>query len=439
MTAPPSTAAPSDATTGLVRRVLAGPALNQGAESLTDHVGRLGPLVHEPDPTALINLIEASGLLGRGGAGFPVGRKWRSVAERAAGRGAIVLVNGAEGEPLSHKDRAVMSLRPHLVLDGAELAARAVGADEIVVYVGSEHRAARQAMRRAVGERAAAAARNRRRRAVPVRLAVAPNRYVAGEESAAVNLVNTGDARPVTTPPRPYERGVAGRPTVVQNVESLAQAALIARFGPEWYRSAGRASTPGTALVSLTLPNGRPIVREIELGVTIGELARAAEPGARPDEVQAVLIGGYFGGWVGTGAAWDLPLDPAVLRARGLSIGAGVVALLGSSACPVQATAQIAEYMAAQSAAQCGPCVYGLRSIADAASRIARLEPYTDDLANLERWAGQVRNRGACRHPDGAIGLLVHGLDVFGAEFLLHQRNGRCSRPRVATVSGRVA
>ncbi len=214
-------------------RLLAGPPLDGPAEPLDAHRARLGGLPDGAGVHDLIGTLEASGLLGRGGAGFPVGRKWRALAERKGGP-AVVVVNGAEGEPASFKDRILMANRPHLVVDGAILAADAIGADEIVFYVGAEHEPAVAAMSRAIEER-------RRELSRPIRLVQAPISYVAGEASAAVNFINTGDARPTTTPPRVSERGVGGAPTLVQNVESLAYAALIARFGERWYRSAGRA------------------------------------------------------------------------------------------------------------------------------------------------------------------------------------------------------
>ena len=170
-----------------------------GPESLASHDQRLGPLPALA-PAQLIAELEGSGLLGRGGAGFPVGRKWRSVAQRSSG-GAVVLANGAEGEPLSHKDRSLMAARPQLVIDGALLAAGAVNADDIIIYIGAEHRAADAALRAALGERPTDI-RGR------VRIVQAPVGYVAGEESAAVNFINAGDARPTTTPPRPFEREI---------------------------------------------------------------------------------------------------------------------------------------------------------------------------------------------------------------------------------------
>lgn len=418
-------------------RIFAGPALGGSAESLADHVERLGRRPSARGGAQLLAELDASGLLGRGGAGFPVGRKWRSVAERAQGSGAVVLVNGAEGEPLSHKDRALLLHRPHLVLDGAELAAEAVDADEIVLYVGEAHEAARWSLERAVQERATARAAARRAAPARIRVARAPDRYIAGEESAAVRFVNDGDARPFTTPPRPYERGIGGRPTLVQNVESLAHAALIARYGADWFREAGRAETRGTMLVTVTPPGsgGAPRVHEVELGTTIGDVARLAGLRAALG-IQAVLLGGYFGRWLPAETALDMPLDPAALRPSGISVGAGVVAFLSSHTCPVTATARIAEYMALQSAAQCGPCVYGLRSIADAMARLSKGKARADDLSNLDRWAGQVRNRGACRHPDGAVGLLVSAFDTFGDELLRHERSRACSFAGAGSLAG---
>ena len=232
-------------------RLLAGPSFDAGPEAYGAHVARLGEPPYGFAGARLIESLERSGLLGRGGAGFPVGRKWRAVAERAR-RGAVVIANGAEGEPRSAKDRALLGLRPHLVIDGAILAALSIGANLVQVYVGTEHRSAVAAMRRALAERP-------RVRGVALELVEAPTGYVSGESSAVVRYLNEYDARPMATPPRPHERGVAGRPTLIQNVESLAYAALIARYGADWYREAGRGETPGTALVTVTGPVAEPL------------------------------------------------------------------------------------------------------------------------------------------------------------------------------------
>jgi NADH:ubiquinone oxidoreductase subunit F (NADH-binding) len=400
-------------------RLLAGPPIPGGPESHHEHVARLGGLPVEAASRDLIPSLVASGLLGRGGAGFPVGRKWRAMADRPVGK-AVVVANGAEGEPASFKDRVLMAGRPHLVIDGAILAAEAVGADEIVLYIGREHEAAVDAMRRALAER-------KREIRVPARIVQAPIGYVSGEATAAVNFINRKDARPTTTPPRVSERGVRGRPTLVQNVESLAYAALIARFGEGWYRSAGRFESRGTGLVTISGAARDAGVREIELGTTVGEVAAAA--GARLEWTGAVVLGGYFGTWASAADAWGLPLDPVVMRSAGLSFGCGIVGLLPVESCGVSATAQIIAYLAKESAAQCGPCLYGLRALAEATERVAIGRAEDFDLDRIERLTVQTAGRGACHHPDGAVQLLASALDVFGDDFGRHARTGRCSVP----------
>jgi NADH:ubiquinone oxidoreductase subunit F (NADH-binding) len=386
-------------------RLLAGPDLRGGAESLHDHRGRLGP---EPAPgQSLIDTLGRSGLLGRGGAAFPVGVKWRSVAERSRGS-AVVLANGAEGEPLSWKDRLLLASRPHLVLDGAFLAAAAVGAEQVVLYVGEQHRGL-GAIARALEERPAAERRL-------ARIVSAPSRYVAGEESAAVHFLQSGVATPTTVPPRPFERGVNGQPTLVQNVETLAHVALIARYGDAWFREAGAGG--GTLLVSSSGAVASAGVVEAGAGTTIGELVTVA--GGLSEAARAVLVGGYFGSWIEADQAWGLPLDAAWLRSRGWSLGCGVISVLPARACGVCETARIMRYLAAESAAQCGPCFFGLRSLADACTRVARGEGGHEDLERLHRWSSEVRGRGACRHPDGAVTLLRSALQVFSYDFQHH-------------------
>lgn len=399
-----------------VPRLLAGPPLDGRPEPLHAHEARLGPLPRGAEAAGIIPTLEASGLLGRGGAGFPVGRKWRALAERAGGP-AVVVANGAEGEQLSWKDRVLMAHRPHLVIDGAVLAAEAIRAEEIVFYVGGEHEQAVAAIRGAFAERG-------NDPAPALRLVTAPVGYVAGEATAAVHCIDTGDARPTTTPPRVSQQGVGGRPTLVQNVESLAHAALIARFGERWFRFAGRLESPGTALVTVSGAVREPGVREIELGTTVAEVAAIA--GAETD-IESVLLGGYFGTWARAEEAWGLALDPAALRAAGLTFGCGIVGFLSGGSCGVSTTAQIMEYMAAASARQCGPCAFGLRAIADAVTRIAGRTSRPRDLDDVERWMSMVAGRGACHHPDGVVQLLASALTVFGREFDRHAHGGRCS------------
>jgi NADH:ubiquinone oxidoreductase subunit F (NADH-binding) len=301
-----------------------------------------------------------------------------------------------------------METRPHLVLDGALLAARTVRAREVVVYVGEAHRRATMALQHALAERSDAERRG-------VRVLAAPGQYVAGEESAAVHFVNEGVALPTTTPPRPYERGVGGRTTLVQNVETLAHAALVGRFGP----AAG-----GTALLTVSGAVHRRGVLEVGAEATVGEVL--SRSGGTTEEAGALLLGGYFGGWVEMDQAVHMPIEAGWLRSQGTALGCGVMAVLPASRCGVVETARIMGWLAEQSARQCGPCVFGLRAIADAVQRIATGRPEDADLHRLQRWSQQLAGRGACRHPDGAAALLQSALRVFAGEFAAHQSGRRC-------------
>jgi len=386
-------------------RLLAGRDLALGAEGLAEHERRLGPL--PAAGASVIELLIRSGLTGRGGAAYPAGLKWRSVAAQSDGT-AVVIVNGAEGEPRSLKDRLLMTTRPHLILDGAFLAARAVRARQVVLYIGEEHRSSQDSMARALAERTD-------EERLLVRTVAAPARYVAGASSASVHLVDAGIATPTTTPPSAHERGVDGAPTLVQNVETLAQVALIARSG----------NATGTLLVTVAGGVSRPGVLEIQAHTTVAEVVELA--GGVSEPPHAVLLGGYFGTWITAAKAWDLPLDHDALRARGLSLGCGVIGVLPGSRCVVCEVAGIMRYLASESSAQCGPCFFGLRALADACTRIAERGTDPVDLQRLQRWSAEVKGRGACHHPDGAVMFLQSALATFPDDFAGHRAHLRVS------------
>lgn len=417
---------------GALPRILSGVDSSGATVGLADHLAHWGfpPRRSPGQRAALIGEIERSGLRGRGGASFPTHRKWRAVSSRRL-RGAVVVANGAEAEPASAKDRLLLLGVPHLVLDGASLAAWAVGASRVVVY----------APRSLLVHLGAAVAERRGYGLDPVRIELfaSATSFVAGEESAVVGHLNGGPgARPGFTALVPvYQKGVGGRPTLVQNVETLAQAALIGRFGADWFRAAGTPDSPGTTLLSISGAGGSgPCVIEIALGTTLGSVLSAA--GIRPEAVGAVLTGGFGGTWIDGGEHLDLPLCEDGLRSVGATLGAGVLGVLEPGACPLAETAHIAGYLQTQGAGQCGPCLHGLPAIASAMAALAwSPRPPAAVVERLSELCGEVEGRGACHHPDGAVRLVRSALSVFPAHVRQHQRYGPCPAASAGPALGR--
>jgi NADH:ubiquinone oxidoreductase subunit F (NADH-binding) len=387
------------------------------AISFEEHMASHGPLPRGKRHD-LIAAVDASGLRGRGGAGFPAGKKLRAVAERR-GR-PVVVANATEGEPISGKDRVLLSYAPHLVLDGAVAVADALGAREAIVAVTETAKVERAALLRAIEARKRTRADGR----VSLRLVSTPEGFVVGEETALVNHLNGGPGKPTFKPPLPFERGVGGAPTLVQNAETLAHIALIARFGPEWFREVGTEEEPGSVLLTVSGAVGRPGVHEVALGTPLAVLLAAA--GEVTETPRAFLIGGYFGTWVAVDRAEGLVLSAAALGKLGASLGAGGIFVLPASACGVVESARVIRFLADESAGQCGPCVHGLAAIAGGFERLVRLDR-ADVRPELERWLELVKGRGACRHPDGAVRFALSALAAFSDEVEHHVRHGRCA------------
>jgi NADH:ubiquinone oxidoreductase subunit F (NADH-binding) len=390
--------------------------------SLPDHEERYGPLPlwgtsGRRRPGRLIDVVDASGLTGRGGGGFPTGRKMRSVASGPGG--AVVVANGAEGEPASCKDRLLLTRLPHLVLDGITLAAHAVRARTAYLCIHGQEIELLDALKDALAQRRAVGLDP-----VPIQLRGIPGRYVASEQSAIVQYLNGGPAKPTFAPPRPHQRGVRGRPTLVHNVETLAHLALIARYGDRWFRGAGLPSAPGSALVTVSGAVRRPGVYEIELGTPAGQVVTmAGGPAERP---AALLVGGFFGAWLPARSAWPVPMCHTALKAAGGAMGAGIVVVLPDSSCGLAETARVIRYLADENAGQCGPCMFGLPALADAMADLAYQGGRCRAADRVATLARLVDGRGACRHPDGAVQLVRSALGAFEADVRRHDQHGPC-------------
>lgn len=375
--------------------------LAAGSPALAAHYQQFGALPGIGG-RELVSALDAAGLSGRGGAGFPAGRKMAAVT----GDKPVVVANGAEGEPLSRKDAVLLTKAPHLVLDGLELAARAVKATDVYLYV-SAH--ARVAVADALDERHAAGTDRYQPRVVE-----APDTFVAGEESALVRRIEGGPALPRDRTVVTATSGVRGRPTLVNNVETLAHMALIARFGPQWFRSVGNPDDPGSMLVTLSGGVSRRGVIEVPTGTSVAGLIEGG--GATdPRTIRAVLVGGYHGQWIPANAFDATPVS-----------GAGIVHALEKGKCGLACTAAIADYLAAESARQCGPCRIGLPRLAQLLDKLAYDRVDNTCIREIRRLVHLVDGRGACRHPDGTARMISSALDTF-ADDIEHHRRRRCA------------
>ncbi|MGN6743456.1 MAG: NADH-ubiquinone oxidoreductase-F iron-sulfur binding region domain-containing protein [Amnibacterium sp.] len=352
-----------------------------------------------PGAHGLIEEIAAAGLTGRGGAAFPAATKLAAMERRG-----VVIANGSEGEPLSSKDAALLTHAPHLVLDGLELVGRAVHASRLMVVVKAKHeeRVLRALAERPHGDR--------------VRVQVTADAYVAGEASAVARVAAGGESKPVDRTVRLTAREFRRPPTLVQNVETLAHIALIARYGAAWFRTLGTAHDPGSRLLTLSGDVPAPGAIAVAGGTPIAAALDAA--GAEPGRIRAVLVGGYHGTWVGP-RAFGRPL---VARAdgEGVPAAAGALYALGQGACGIALTAGIARYLAAESAAQCGPCLNGLPALADALERLSAGRGDADLVRRIRGISGLVVGRGSCHHPDGTARMVASALDVFAEDVSAH-------------------
>lgn len=369
--------------------------LNQASEDAASYLAG-GGYRELPDVDTLLAEVARSGLLGRGGAAFPLAVKLTSVRESVVRRGldAVIIANGEEGEPASIKDRWLLRNRPHLVLDGLRLAAAIAGATDAYVYVSDP--AAAAGVETALGE---IGSEILGRLSISV-FTVGPG-YVAGEETAAVRAINGGPAKPTDKPPRPFQKGVAQRPTLVSNVETLANLPYLARHGATAFRSAGTAASPGTFLATVSGGGRPPVLYELPHGTVLADLI--AVHGIPAERVRGVLMGGYFAGLLNP-EVLEATLDHETLRAGGSGLGCGAMSVLTDD-CPVAVAASVLAYFGRENAGQCGSCFNGTVAMAAVAEALRDQVATHADVERLQRWAGVLPGRGACGTLDGATNV----------------------------------
>ncbi|MGW0750524.1 NAD(P)H-dependent oxidoreductase subunit E [Streptomyces sp. NPDC002587] len=351
--------------------------------------------------------VSLSGLRGRGGAGFRVAAKWQAVS-RTPDAGRVVIANGDEGDPGSFADRLLMERYPERVLEGLALACLACGADRGLVLVRSEYPQAlasmREAVARAYAEGHFGTSVHGTRTALDVDVVSGSGSYVAGEETALIAGLEGGRGCARARPPYPTERGLWDRPTVVNNVETLAAIPWIVSRGGAAYARRGTPSEPGTKLVSLSERFARPGAYEVELGTSVGHIVTELGGGLKGGAELAVLqIGGPLGGFLSADAL-DVPLTETGLAARGAALGhAGIVAL-DRGVDPVEVLRHFWEFAAAESCGACSPCRVGSRRGRDLA---AADSPPGEEWARLSRVLGQASLCAFGRRLPAAVGSLA--------------------------------
>jgi NADH:ubiquinone oxidoreductase subunit F (NADH-binding)/ferredoxin len=384
---------------------------------LAAHTDIFGPLprMSVDDLIALASQVD---LRGQGGAAFPFARKLKSVVDNAkkTKQPTIVVVNATEGEPGSFKDKMLMIRSPYLILSGAALVAEALDAEEVIIGVTSNELANRSI------EAAIAAEPGLRKL---VRVVQQPERFISGESGALVRGINGKKPVPPGRKTLAAERGVDDLPTLLSNASTYAQISVLALLGAERYAAVGVPEEPGTVLLSVSGSAKRPAVVECPTGVPLGAALDICQAPAG----DGVLVGGYHGMWLDGDAAYQVPVGREGLAAGGGTFGSGIVLPLGDGTCPLGEVSRIANYLAGESAGQCGPCKLGLPSIARALAAIVNGSGGVEALDVARRAAASVNGRGACSHPDGTTRFVLSALEVFTEDLAAHVFHSSCGRP----------
>jgi NADH-quinone oxidoreductase subunit F len=361
-------------------------------------------------PEKVVAAVTEADLRGRGGAGFPAGRKWE-LARRAEGSPKYVVANGGEHEPGSRKDRFLLTHYPHRVLEGALLCAHATGASIVHLYLIEDMADAIASVREAIDEAAAQIGK------VEVHVTLAPTTYVAGEETAALEVIEGKKAWPRKKPPYPGQAGLWGKPTTVNNVETLAYVPAIVRHGPDAWR-------PGSMLFTLDDSFARPGIRELALGTTFRTLVDDVGGGTRGGRPVKAILPALSSAFL-SAAALDVPMTAEAVRAAGSNLGCGGVSLVEEGTCIVERTIAIAEFFMREQCGQCPPCRMETNTIAAVLAKV-RAGEAGDYTAQIEKVAAFTRGKGNCSLIEMAAAPVLSALRLFPEDFAHHAAHGRC-------------
>ena len=374
-----------------------------------------------------MDLVERSGLRGRGGAWFPTAQKWRGALGTQHDEGRVVVANGGEDEPGSVKDRFLLATRAPLVVEGLALSAFAVGATDAFFYVNHHFTDALVALREALGAAEDAGALSD----VRVRVVEAPADYVAGEETAAVEVLEGRAAVPRARPPYPTTAGYQGRPTVVSNIETLANVSRIVARGADWFRAVGTREAPGPMLFALEGDVPRPGLYELPLGTAVRTLL-VDHGGLDADlsGIGAVRAGGASSAYLTASECAEATLDPDGFA--GGTLGAGVFRVLGPHRCMVAEALELATFFENESCGACPPCRMETSSLRGLLSQAAAGKAHPEVFERIGELFDFAGNQGRCsfiRMPNAPFrSAFTH----FAADFEAHLAGRPCPVPTPA-------
>ena len=378
---------------------------------------------------AVLKEVSDSGLQGRGGAGFPTGKKW-AFTQECPEQPHYVVLNGGEDEPGSKKDRLLMENLPHLVIEGVILASYAVSASKAYLYINREYEAATQSMTDALAEAREAGLWGEgisgSSFSLEILLTPAPPNYVAGEDTAALEVIEEKQPKPREKPPFPATSGLFGKPTAVNNVETFANIAPIIARGSQWYRSVGTAESPGTMIFSLNEDVNRPGIYELPFGTPLRFLIEDCGGGAKNGKsIRAILPGGPSSAFLSPDKM-DVPLDHNSVRAAGSTIGCGVIRLVTEGTCIVEEVLKIAEFFAKECCDQCPACRMETNMLAAMLKKVQQGQGGQPLLEQFSKVISFNKGKGFCNLINMPGPPIESAVKLFRSDFDFHLANGRC-------------
>jgi len=380
-------------------------------------------------PADVVDAVRRSGLRGRGGAGFPTGEKW-SFAAAQEGPEKYIICNADEGDPGAFMDRSILEGNPHAVLEGMLIAGYAVGAQEGYVYVRAEYPLAVKRLEIAIRQAQKLGLLGKGILGsdfdFDVDIALGAGAFVCGEETALLRSAMGFRGEPRVRPPYPVEKGLYDKPTIINNVETLANVPAIIRNGPEWFAAMGTEGSKGTKIFSLAGQIKNTGLIEVPMGISLADIVYDIGAGPPPGRrIKAVQTGGPSGGAV-PAELLDVPVDYESLQAVGTIMGSGGLIVLDNTDCMVDLAKFYMQFAAHESCGACTPCRVGVVHVVDILERITQGEGTLDDLQELEELAYDVRDASLCGLGQTAANPVLSTMKYFWDEYLAHVRDRRC-------------